>query len=237
MPQLRIEKLTLVFKKLIASTKEKIIEIENSEDHLTLNFGVTRNEIIEVVKQALLARSEVTANHPMNARGIYSYNEGIRYLRDLLIPKGWKTERPNNLELVTNSDETISITFQNATDACDPAAIPQPISKKGPASKKAIEERNYDLFANDNVLEKNNNRLNKLWYLCVAIREVHDVISVSAELFRPKKVENEYFDGFIERIFIMKNEDLSGVFLDENLPSDYEAEEDTIDLVITKKQS
>jgi hypothetical protein len=211
-------------------------DIDECELRLESKFGITKNDLIEVVKQTLLARSDVTSNHPINAKGTYSYQEGTRYLRELLIPKGWKNDYPNGLEAVTNQDGTISLVFQNATHASDPITIPQSISKKGPGCKKAIQERMGDLFqAHKDKAEKEVQSNNMLWFFCVAIKEVENQIFVSAELLCPERILDQHFEGFVERIAILRDENMSEISLPLTAELDYTAHEDTLEIEITKK--
>jgi hypothetical protein len=217
-------------------SKSQFNDIDECELRLKSKFGITKNDLVEVIKQTLLARSDVTSNHPINAKGTYSYHEGIRYLRELLIPKGWKKDRPNSLEAVTNSDETISLVFQNATHASDPIVIPQPISKKGPGCKKAIQERMEDLFpAHKAQAEKDQKSNNMLWFFCVAFKEVDSQIFVSAELLCPERIRDQYFEGSVERIAILRDENMSEINLTLGEELDYTAQEDTLEIQISKK--
>jgi len=216
---------------------EKVYLVQDSESALLQKFGLKRNELVEVIKQVLLARSDITVNHPINSKGTYSYHEGTRFTRELLIPKGWKKDRPNSLEAVTNPEETISLVFQNTVDAADPAAIPQPISKKGPGCRKAIQERMLDLFPNEKkAAEECNNTNNMLWFFCVSVKEVNKQVLVSAELFCPRKIEDQHFEGFIERIFILRNENMIDTL--NRADSDdfeYTTDEDNLELDISRK--
>ena len=217
-------------------TESLFNDIDECELRLKLKFGITKNDLVEVVKQTILARSDVTPNHPINAKGTYSYNEGIRYLRELLVPRGWTNDRPNNLEAVTSKDKTISLVFQNATHASDPITIPQPISKKGPGCAKAIQERMGDLFPSDKArAEKEEQSNNMLWFFCVAIKEVENRIFVSAELLCPERIREQYFEGFVERIVILRDEDMSEINqpLEEDI--DYTTQEDTLEIKVTRK--
>lgn len=212
-------------------------DIEECEPRLKSKFGITKSDLIEVVKQTLLARSDVTPNHPINAKGTYSYNEGIKSLRDLLVPRGWKNDRPNNLEAVTNKDKTISLVFQNATHASDPVAIPQPISKKGPGCAKAIQERMGDLFPTHKARAEKEEKLNNMiWFFCVAIKEVENRTLVSAELLCPERIREQYFEGFVERIVILRDEDMSEINLPLEEELDYTTHEDNLEIEVTKKR-
>lgn len=211
-------------------------DIDECELRLKSKFGVTKNELIEVIKQTLLARSDVTDYHAINAKGTYSYHEGIRYLRELLVHRGWKIDRPNNLEAVTNKDETISLVFQNAIHASHPAAVPQPISKKGPGCKKAVEERMDDMFSDEKKRFEDGEQLNNfLWFFCVAINEVNGQLFVSAELFCPKRITDQFFDDYVERIVILRDENMSEINLPLIEEVDYTTNEDMLEIEITKK--
>ncbi len=164
-------------------------------------MGLSPEELISVVLQAVAAKANFVLNHPLNAGGQLSYIYGTGALRDVLRPKGWVIDRTGNIEATYDPRTSIKIVFQNADSACEDDRDPKAISDKGPAAVSAVDLGQHSLFpeydAEDRAKHKKANAA--LWYLFVYINGD----DVRAELSFPKHIEDGQFKGFNERIYII----------------------------------
>ncbi|MBM3097573.1 hypothetical protein JRX38_05995 [Gluconobacter cerinus] len=196
-------------KRIIRTDEEDVIA------RLAGHFGVTRDELIHVVKMAVGARRDSTADDPATAPGTLSYIFGTRATRIIFRAKQWERLRENGIESVFNKTSNIRIIFQNVDLAADLQYTPKAISKKRTASKELINGAQGDLFVPPSVdAFPSKEDPGEVWYLCVSCDEL---AGIRAELSRPAPLENEQFVDFHERIFIVKKGDLEDVQLDKDL--------------------
>lgn len=169
-------------------------------------FGVTRDELITVVRATLADRSNAVDADPLNAPGTLAYFSGTRHLRWLFLAKDakWKIDRERNIESVLDHTTGLKIAYQNV-DIAASDKHPKAISGKKAGTAKAITNAQGSLFPPGelpNAIDQASvARLNSsIWYLCVSF----DGDEVRAELSLPASVQNGNFYGFIERIFLVK---------------------------------
>lgn len=165
-------------------------------------FGVTRRELIAIALQAVAARNNATPLHPINAPGTYSYMEGVAGLREIFLGKeGWGSARPNGLEAVTNKESNLTIVFQNVDRACS-ESHPQPISGKGEGAKRLVENPTAYLF--DYMADEDRRKENQsVWFLCVSVNGEE----LRVELSLPGSIDEKLFSSFMERIFIITDDE------------------------------
>lgn len=191
-------------------------------------FGTTVDELRSVALQAVAARNSATPAHPINAPGTFSYHDGTAALRMLFISKnsGWKIDRPNGIEAITNKELNLTIVFQNVDRACDDEA-PKAISGKGEGARRLVENPTKYLweYMEEETLQGNNENL---WFLCVSCSG--DEIRV--ELSKPRSIHKNQFDSFKERIFIITENDLVPPEQDE----DHSEGIEEFDIQVTKKK-
>lgn len=173
-------------------------------------FGVTRAELIDVVRQTLAARSDAIDVDPLNTPGQLSYIYGTRHLRLLFLKKGWQIDRTENVESVFDSKTGTKILFQNVDLACSRFQSPKAISGKGPAANRMIDTAQGKLFGPGDLPESVSPKaiasLNSTaWYFCVSF----DEDGVKAELSLPASTKGGNFFGFVERIFVLIGGDWS----------------------------
>src|ERR1700719_2579937 len=72
-------------------------------------FGVTRDDLIEVVRGVVGARADAVENDPLAAGGLFAYIFGTRFLRSLFRPKGWLIDRDENIEAVKHPKRDLKI--------------------------------------------------------------------------------------------------------------------------------
>ncbi len=195
-------------------------EAAEVEDRLSY-FGVTVEELRDVVRVAVSARHEALPIHPLGAAGQLAYIHGTGALRTLFMSKGWEKRSTDNIEAVFHPDLGVKIIYQNADRAGDPIFAPLSASPKGPGSAKVVENGQGELF--EAVEEAEQVEVSAaVYYLFV---EGHGG-NVRAELSRPIAIEAEQFHGFHERVMIVQSGEWQGIDLtpDEKPLPDIEIE-------------
>jgi hypothetical protein len=175
-------------------------------DARLIPFGVTRQELTEIVRGVVGARADAVENDPMTAEGQFAYIFGTRFVRSLFRTKGWHLHRENNIESVSHPNRVQRIIYQSVDLAASKHHKPQAVSGKKAGSARIIAEAQGSLFT-EQELEKlaKSKRLDTIdtgvWYFCVSVNGD----DVRAELSLPTGVEGDNFKGFIERIFIVRD--------------------------------
>jgi len=185
----------------------RIYQEEWSVDaRLAETFGVTRQDLITVVKEVVGARNDAVENDPITAAGLFAYIHGTRNIRGLLRTKGWHLARKDNIELVRHPDRPLMVAYQSVDLAASETHLPQAISGKGKGAERVIDEAQMSLFSlpgfEPNAQAKAPINTG-LWHFCVSA--VGD--DVRAELSLSSGVSGGNFEGFIERIFIVNKGD------------------------------
>jgi hypothetical protein len=202
-------------------------EDEFADRRLEEVFGVTKTELHKIVFAAFAGRSDATPHHPTNAGGLYAYLHGTAALRDVFCAKeGWELNRTGNVESVYHRGRNIKIVFQNSDSAADPANEPRAISDKGPAARQAVAAGQMWLLPELAPPQPAEDKA-AVWFFCVHI----DGEEATAELAWPAAVEDKQFQGFNDRIAIVKPGEWSGLDL-----SDDDDAQDDIDVPVTRKK-
>ena len=185
----------------------RIIKDEPTVDaRLAELFGVTRDELVKVVREIVGARADAVENDPVGTAGQFAYIHGTRNIRGLFGRKGWHNLRKDNIELTEHPELPLMVGYKNVDLAASDAHIPQAISGKGAGAERAIDEAQGSLFS---MLEDEESPAlsaatsTGLWHFCVSV--VGD--DVRAELSLAAGVEGGNFKGFLERIFIVNKGD------------------------------
>lgn len=200
-----------------------IFENAHDVDTKLYQLGLSSDELTEIALIAAAAKNEAVPIEPINAPGIFSYIAGTGAIRSTLIQKGWVLSRENNIEATLNQSLNVKIVFQNVDQACG-EAFPQPISKKGPATKKLVESNSLYLFP-EMEKEFQAAKNTTTWFFCVSI--VGD--KIRAELSCPYSLDRNQF-SFHQRIFII-TDDMELNTLDNN----DDCIIDDFDITVTKK--
>ncbi|HRK98461.1 MAG TPA: hypothetical protein PLE43_08315 [Alphaproteobacteria bacterium] len=182
--------------------EKKLYKEEDEVESRLYEFGATKDSLLKIIHAAAGGRNLAVANDPKTAGGQFAYIYGTRALRDVFLSLGWKKDRHDNIESVVNPDNGIKIIFQNVDIAADTLRAPKAISGKGAASARIIDFAQPNLFPefNDEEEQKANQ---SVWFFCVSVNGD----DVRAELSRPYSLEGGQFSDFIERIFILQNND------------------------------
>ena len=188
------------------------IHSETSEiDERLRPFGVTRNELMEVVRGVVGARADAVENDPLTAEGLFAYIFGTRYVRALFRTKGWLLHREMNVESVKHPERSLRVIYQSVDMAASRGHNPQAVSGKGSGSEGILDSAQGNLFSEKELLASNKTfgEVNSgVWFFCVSVQGEH----VRAELSLPLGIEGGNFKGFIERIFVVRDDEDWSVF-------------------------
>jgi hypothetical protein len=77
------------------------------------DFGVSRAELIDIIRGVVGARSDATVDDPVTAGGLFAYIFGTRYIRQLFKARGWFQHREDNVESVKHPDRNLKIVYQS----------------------------------------------------------------------------------------------------------------------------
>lgn len=209
MPQIGKEKLKGMHMHAVRIYREPI----EVADRLS-QFGISVEEVFPLINAVIAARNDVVAVDARTAGGSKAYFAGTRHLRFLFLPKGWEMDSTNGIESVVHPESGIRIVYQSVDQACVGIRGPQAVSGKGPGAKAAIEQAQGLLFREDELPEVAPEKIAKLnsslWFLCVSVNE-QDEGDVRAELSLPAAIEGGNFEGFLERIFLVRSGDWKGL--------------------------
>lgn len=162
-------------------------------------FGVTKEELLDIVRAAAGAKGDAVPHDPITAAGTFAYIYGTRHMRNVFAPKGWIPKNTSNIESIDHPETGTKLIYQNVDSACDPLREPKAISSKGAASERMVSSYMGFLFP-DMEREYTAQLNDTLWYLCVYANGD----DVAAELSRPLAVEEGQITGFSERIFLLR---------------------------------
>lgn len=190
----------------------RIFEAEwEVEPKLKAEFDCTRDELIHIVRQVVMARADSVDDDPLSTSGQFAYIFGTRNLRGLFKRKGWVTHREENVEAVRNPKTGKRIVYQSVDIAASKQRSPRSISAKGAGSRRIIDSAQGGLFPDDAVREAIPDFLSRfrpeIWYLCVSVNGD----DVCAEMSLPISLEDGNFSGFFERILIVSGGQWAGL--------------------------
>ncbi len=174
------------------------IESTNRLDEMNL----TLDQIKEIAFRASSARNSAVSNHPITAPGQFSYLEGVRAMRDVLVTdkSDWDKLIDKNLEFVINKKTGDKILFQNVDFACIPDHDPQPASKRNGSYKRRVISSNQGELPNfESEVESTNT-----WMICVS--EQDSQVSVEFSLAGEVLQSGKYM--YLERIFISQDQNI-----------------------------
>jgi hypothetical protein len=176
-------------------------------------LGLTREQLIDVVKASVAGRGDCTDNDPPSAPGWSSWRYGIRRLREIFRREGWDKDDTGQLSTIANHERRIKIAVCNTDDGTAiEDRIPRNRSRKGVISER-VTDRNATPYMFPEMEEDaaRNTSDYLTWYLCIYIEDDR----VRAELSCPSAFEAGYFTRYSERIFILNGDDWKGLDFSE----------------------
>lgn len=180
---------------------EQSYDVERELGELGLTAGIVR----QIAETAAAAKAEALPIDPVTAAGTNAYHAGVRQIRRLLLPKGWKMSRNGNIEATVNHALGIQVLYQNVDIACGPND-PQAISKKGAGARKLVQAGlQGELFQKSSSQNSSDNTGVKpvVWLVCVSSGES---TGIQAEVSCPDMFDGEQFDSFSKRIFVVNDD-------------------------------
>ncbi len=126
-----------------ALARKTIVVSEPARVDLRLReLGLSISILIEAMKSGLSSAALCHAYHPPNFPGLTLWAEAIRWLRDALVPKGWRSDNSHNLPTVVRGDKGLAIAIvRGGPGTGNPKA--KSVSTqyaRGPAMKGRVEE-------------------------------------------------------------------------------------------------
>jgi hypothetical protein len=187
-------------------------------------FAVTRPELVEIARAVAGARADSVDNDPVTAEGQFAYIFGTRYTRAAWRRKGWLLHREENIESVRHPKLDWKVIYQSVDLAASELHEPRAISGKGAGADRLIDTAQGSLFTPEQLVASapKFTAINSgAWFYCVSVTGD----DVRAELSLPIGVGAGNFDGFIERIFIIRDGEwpkLAVVPIPEGGPTEFE---------------
>lgn len=112
---------------------------EDAYDVLNSEFGISAQDVNDVVKQIYSGFNAVTTLHPKGFSGTNAWAQGTRAMRELFIPLGWLPDDPSGQPRVANRSRKMAITVSSG-DAYtgDPFHNPQTRNDKGAQTSNSV---------------------------------------------------------------------------------------------------
>ena len=221
----------------IINIMETNLFLKPVEANITLDgIGVKKEHLVQVVEAMWKEKLSCSPNDTAGAPLILAYHIGIRRLREVLIPNGWRASTNRNLEFVYDGESTYITVWNTDENTALPSPLqPRPIAKKGNATKSVINSNQLS-WAEILGPAENCNQLStqaqNYWVLCV----YSDDTSVRAELSLPNSIHNGQFTSFIKRIVIIGEGEWDNNTTDLN-SSRYEEDDIPLSIDVSRKQS
>ncbi len=108
-------------------------------DRRLQELGLSRDELIDVIRACVAAHGGCTDNDPPNAKGWEVWRWGVRRLREIYRPAGFEKDESGGFSTTINRAHRYRIAVINTDDATGLSGerIPQNRNRKGPASEQA----------------------------------------------------------------------------------------------------
>lgn len=184
------------------------IQVEN---RLYEKFGVTKEELIQVVSAGVAGRNDCSSNHPTSMPGTRCWGDATEKLREVFLSlPGWTRDNTDNIPSVVNRQRKIKIAVTNANSNTGIEwGFPQPIREKGDGAQRAAfpNQGGFEPILDDSLIDTRPGG-SGFWYLCIFC----GADMVRAELLCPILDQDGLFKGFYERIALISDGDENGGF-------------------------
>jgi hypothetical protein len=95
-------------------------------------IGIDYEDLIDILIAGEVARDSCTNNNPRSSQGIISWSAAVRALREKMIPKGWRRELRDHLELTISPDGKIAIYILTGDErTANEKSVPSTLYPKG----------------------------------------------------------------------------------------------------------
>jgi len=103
-------------------------------------LGLTEKVLIDGLEAGLAAKALCTSNHPPNFGGTSFWAEAVRWLRENLIPKGWRRDNSFNFPTIVRHDGKIAIAVAAGDEGTGlPKGNPSTRYERGPVMVGKVE--------------------------------------------------------------------------------------------------
>lgn len=111
-------------------------------------FGLTIEQVQDVIMVGVHARTSGTRHHPKTYPGYAQWAETVRALRDAVVPLGWAATDKNNFPLCVNDGRGLSVAVQTGDRETGTTGIPSNRAPKGASTEQAVavNMRQFSLF-------------------------------------------------------------------------------------------
>lgn len=104
-------------------------------------LGLDAQLLTEAVRSGVSGAQNITAFHPVTARGLTQWSETVAFLRSALDERGWQATNPQNSPRVTSPDGKTSLMVAGGDHATGVphGTTPRTARGRGPATRSAVE--------------------------------------------------------------------------------------------------
>jgi hypothetical protein len=122
------------------SGQTNIVSEPSGVNERLASLGLSQDVLRGALLQAWRFASECTKHDPPNLGGILVWGKAIRYLRDELVPHGWKAENRRNYATVVSRDGRVALAVSAADSMTGLEGPVQPCTRcaKGEATREAL---------------------------------------------------------------------------------------------------
>lgn len=184
---------------------DAIVRQDSSDVQARLaELGLTREQLLEVVRACVAGFTGATDNDPPGAPGWLSWRAGVRRAREVLLPLGWE-KSDSGISTVFSRSLKMRLAILNADEGTGSKdSVPQNRSRKGPNSERATQVNREMMPGAEDWPIPAGKPVESIedfatWHLCVNV----GMDEVTAELTLLSDIEGGYYTGFIEKIIVV----------------------------------
>lgn len=175
------------------------------------SMGVTEELLVGAARHGYQEAGSTTNNDVRSMAGFLAWAKPLRFLREQLAPKGWKSSRLPNLETVVHPEWRFQIACAAGNSATgDPRRMPRTRLDKGPLTGLAVAKNaQLSLLPAGHAEFRPNPRTIPTWVLLYFVSEKEEEVEIRAELSLPthfsgsqpaKQPRRGYIDEFKPRL-------------------------------------
>lgn len=169
------------------------------------DLGLKEEWFQEAGMRAVAAHNQTTIYDAVSAGGQYAYLAFVRALRDILCPKGWEPYIQNNLEMVVNPENNISIIVSSGNkDTGNKNGHPKTKNPKGDQTRRVVSfnARQFRLPTMEYRVKDISN--NKTWMLLYHIDTKKAQMHLELSLPIKMDLENMRVHGWYQRTILSR---------------------------------
>ena len=165
-------------------------------------LNVEADVLQEAIKYGVSYSSGCTAHDPPMMAGVSVWAKATRFLRDQLVPKGWKLDNSRNYATTVNVAQNYLIAVAAGDSMTGlPDNTPRTRTEKGPATREAVSHNQSHFSDISTDFGPRPTALTKTWLLLHYLDEDQDEIRI--ELSQPAYMTDEgYVCDWLERIIL-----------------------------------